>query len=245
MKNNQALARQYEEKIQEALKAIKKSHAEVEAGTATRPLSLRQAALDYGVSKTTLTARWNNRKTRQEAHEHQQKIPPVQEGILVAWIQVLGRRGIPLSPATVCDYASKLAGETLGDSWLGRFRERHPEIKVRWTTTLEQCRARALNRTLVAEFFDIIYEQVVVQGIPPENIYNMDEKGLLLGTGKSIRAFVDRDQKTVNHVEGGCRELVTAVECISADGVALQPAVIYKAARRDLLWGSRNPCNAR
>lgn len=169
----------------------------------------------------------------------------MQEAVLVTWAKVLARRGVPLDPTTICEYASKLAGESLGDTWLRRFRERHPELKVRWSTGLEQCRARALNRTLVGEYFDIIFECIIKYDIPPENIYNMDEKGLLLGLGKRIRAFVDRDQKTVNHLEDGNRELVTVIECVSADGTALKPSVIYQGARRDLEWGRNNPCGAR
>lgn len=113
------------------------------------------------------------------------------------------------------------------------------------TTGLEQCRARALNEHVVREYFNILNELITKYNIPPENIYNMDEKGILLGVGKRTAAFVDRDQKTLYQVEDGNRELVTVIECISADGEALTPCVIYKGARRDLAWGRNNPCKAR
>jgi DDE superfamily endonuclease len=63
--------------------------------------------------------------------------------------------------------------------------------------------------------------------------------------GKRVRAFVDRDQKTVHQVEDGSRELVTVIECVCADGSAIPPSVVYKGARRDLEWGRNNPCDAR
>ncbi|KAI0308764.1 hypothetical protein OF83DRAFT_1031255, partial [Amylostereum chailletii] len=63
---------------------------------------------------------------------------------------------------------------------------------------LEECRARCLNRSLVDEYFEILKELIITYNIPPENIYNMDEKGVLLGIGQRIAAFVDRDQKNVN-----------------------------------------------
>lgn len=113
------------------------------------------------------------------------------------------------------------------------------------TTGLEQCRARALNEHTVREYFTILNDLITRYNIPPENIYNMDEKGILLGVGKRTAAFVDRDQKTLYQVEDGNRELVTVIECISADGEALDPCVIYKGARRDLAWGRNNPCKAR
>ena len=35
------------------------------------------------------------------------------------------------------------------------------------------------------------------------NIYNMDEKGVLLGIGGRIAAFTDRDQKVVYQIDDG------------------------------------------
>ena len=141
--------------------------------------------------------------------------------------------------------ASDIAGREVGESWVQRFKKRHPELKVKWTQTLEKCRAQAVNPKLISEFYDVLENVLVEFNIPPENIYNMDEKGIQLGVGKKIAAFVDRDQKDVYSVEDGNRELVTIVEAISADGFALPPSVIYQGQRRNLEWGRNNPCKAR
>ncbi|GJE90483.1 DDE-domain-containing protein [Phanerochaete sordida] len=237
------LDRVYEERLRAALLAVERSEREHARG-GPRPLSLRQAAKIYDVSRTTLTERRKGRKTRKEAHASEANLSSAQEEMLVSWIKVLGHRRIPMTPTVLRDYASKLALRPVGMVWVRRFLKRHPDVKVRWTTGLESCRAQALNRHAVSGYFDIIYDLIVRYDIPPENIYNMDEKGLLLGIGKRVRALVDRDQKTVNHIEDGNRELVTAIECISADGTALRPTVIYQGARRDLRWGENNPCHA-
>ncbi|KIJ58868.1 hypothetical protein HYDPIDRAFT_101866, partial [Hydnomerulius pinastri MD-312] len=109
---------------------------------------------------------------------------------------------------------------------------------------LEQCRAQALNRTTVRGFFQLLREVVEEYKIPMENIYNMDEKGIQLGIGSRIAAFIDRDQATVYNIEHGNRELVMVIEAVCADGSFLHPLVIYQAARRDLEWPRNNPCNA-
>lgn len=70
-------------------------------------------------------------------------------------------------------------------------------------------------------------------------------KGIQLGVGDKIKALVDRDQKVVQKIESGNRDLVTIIECISATGVALHPSVIFQGQRRDLRWGEDNPCEAR
>jgi hypothetical protein len=138
-----------------------------------------------------------------------------------------------------------IVGHAVGESWVKRFKARQPELKVKWSSTLEKCRAASLNPALVNEYFDLLEDVIKEYGFPAENIYNMDEKGIQLGVGQKVKAFVDRDQKDVYSVEDGNRELVTVIETISADGSCLQPSVIYQGKRRDLEWGRNNPCNAR
>jgi hypothetical protein len=165
--------------------------------------------------------------------------------VLVDWVKVMGRRGIPLTATAITDYVADIVGHAVGESWVRRFKARHPELKVKWSSTLEKCRAASLNPTLVNEFYNLLEETINMYNIPAENIYNMDEKGIQLGIGQKVKAFVDRDQKDVYSIQDGNRELVTVIETVSADGSCLQPSVIFQGKRRDLEWGRNNPCNAR
>jgi hypothetical protein len=70
-------------------------------------------------------------------------------------------------------------------------------------------------------------------------------QGIQLGVGDRIRALVDPDQKVVQKIESGNRDLVTIIECIAADGTALHPSIVFQGLRRDLRWGEVNPCDAR
>ena len=190
-----------EEHLQLAIKAIEASGVD---RNGVRRLSASKAAAIYKVSKTTLLGRMSGaQQERREAHEHEQALSSAQEEVLVTWIKVCGRRGIPLTHATVRDYASLLAEREVGQSWSKRFLECHSDLKIHWTSRLEHCRARALNATLVPEFFDVLLELMIEYKIPPENIYNMDEKGVLLGIGGRIAAFTDRDQKVVYQIDDG------------------------------------------
>jgi hypothetical protein len=207
--------------------------------------SLRQAAQTFNIPPTTLTDRYKGGVTRLQAHEHELAVSKTKEETLVEWMKVMGRRGIPMSAQTLREHASLLAGREVGESWVPRFKLRHPNLKVRWTTALERARAQALNPTLVSEFYDGLMELLRDFNIKPENIYNMDEKGIQLGVGRKQKVFVDRDQKDVYAIEDGNRELVTVIECICADGTVLPPSVIFQAIRRELEWARSNPCNAR
>ena len=84
----------YEDRIQKALVEFKE--AGFVKSTCGRPaMSFCKVALQYGILKTTLTERYNNRATRAEVHEKQQKLNTPQEKVLVAWVKELGQRGIP------------------------------------------------------------------------------------------------------------------------------------------------------
>jgi hypothetical protein len=230
------LALPQEERIQLAIDAI-----------ADTGLSMRKAADTYAVPRTTLRSRMNGLRTRAEAHIEQQTLSPAEEDVLVKWAKVQGRRGIPMTYSTLTKYASEISGTLIGESWPKRFLARHKDLKVKATTGLEKCRAKALNPTAVRGFYDILGEVVAEFNIDPENIWNMDEKGIQLGIGAKVAAIVDRDQATVYSVEDGNRELVTIIEAVCADGTVLIPSVIFQGARRNLEWGrpENNPSSAR
>jgi hypothetical protein len=172
-------------------------------------------------------------------------LPETQEEILAKWVKVQGRRGIPMTYASVARCAEVISGKQVGESWPKRFCKRHPDLKMKKTTGLEKARAKALNQHAVNEFFDMLTEVVKEYNILPGNLYNMDEKGVQLGIGARITAMIDRDQKTAYSIEDGNRELVTVIEAICADGSILHPSVIFQGVRRNSEWGRNNPCNTR
>lgn len=102
-------------------------------------LSLCEAAAAYNISKTTLTARFNGRQTRKQAHEQEKTLSLAAEQVLVEWIIQMGRRGIPLHASAVAAHASVISDQRIGEHWVQRFRANHPELKTKWTTGLEKC----------------------------------------------------------------------------------------------------------
>lgn len=72
--------------------------------------------------------------------------------------------------------------------------------------------------------------------IVSENIYNMDETGVMLGMPGSVKVLVSKDDLRDHrgaHVE---RTVVTAVECISMDGRSLKPMIIWPASTHRATW---------
>lgn len=69
-----------------------------------------------------------------------------------------------------------------------------------------------------------------------ENVYNMDETGVVLSKLGSVKVFVGRDDLRDYRGAGVKRTMVTAIECISADGRSLLPLIIWPAATHLSNW---------
>ncbi|KAF9488964.1 hypothetical protein BDN71DRAFT_1345256, partial [Pleurotus eryngii] len=102
--------------------------------------------------------------------------------------------GIPMTMSKLQEFAEGLLGHPVGENWAYRFVQCHSDIKVMMTTPLEAYHAKVLNRNNVKAYFDILEEVMREYKVHPENIYNMDEKGLVMGVAAHSAALVDQDQ---------------------------------------------------
>jgi hypothetical protein len=74
--------------------------------------------------------------------------------------------------------------------------------------------------------------------IQPQNCYNMDEKGFLIGHLQKVRRIFPKalmqQQRLLGTSQDGSREWITVVITICADRSSLPLALIYKAVSGDL-----------
>lgn len=89
---------QIKEKIQLAIIAIKTKEFK----------SIRDAAVHFEVSKTTLAYRMTGRKTRAEAHETEQLLSNAQENTLARWITRLTATDFPATPLLIKQIAEDI-----------------------------------------------------------------------------------------------------------------------------------------
>jgi hypothetical protein len=130
-------------------------------------------------------------KTHHEVHVNEQALTEAQEEILTKWIKIQGRRGVPMTYASVGQCAKAILGRHIGEAWPRQFCKRHPDLKMKKTTGLEKACTKALNQFAVNKFFDMLTEVMKEYDILPENLYNMDEKGIQLGISARVTAMVD------------------------------------------------------
>ncbi|KYG39827.1 hypothetical protein M433DRAFT_161247, partial [Acidomyces richmondensis BFW] len=64
----------------------------------------------------------------------------------------------------------------------------------------------------------------------------MDESGFAVGTSQSSRVLVNIREDSSWKVISGRQEWITAIECVSAIGVAIPPLVIFKAKHTNSAW---------
>ena len=70
----------------------------------------------------------------------------------------------------------------------------------------------------------------------PENVYNMDETGVMLCKLGSVKVLVGKDDPRDYRGIGMKRTMVTAIECISANGRSLLPMIIWPATTHRSNW---------
>jgi len=69
-----------------------------------------------------------------------------------------------------------------------------------------------------------------------ENVYNMDETGVMLSILGSVKVLIGKDDLRDYRGAGVKRTIVTAIKCISADGRSLLPLIIWLALTYRSNW---------
>ena len=85
---------------------------------------------------------------------------------------------------------------------------------------------RAEDIGIVQTFYDHWEIAIKTHGIWPCNIYNMDETGFQIGQGKVEKVITAFPEASANIGSAMTCKLVTVVECISAEGKAINPFLV-------------------
>lgn len=85
-------------------------------------------------------------------------------------------------------------------------------------------------------WFEVIDKVLQDRTIIPENIYNMDETGIILNMLGSAKVLVSKDNMRGYRGARVKRTVVTAIECISGDGRYLNPMIVWPASTHRANW---------
>ena len=209
--------------------------------------SYRSVAHQFSLNKTTLINHYEKQtRASRDAHQNQQKFTPEEEERIVRWVIELDDMGMPprghlvrklmLGILQGRGHDANNQSPQLGKRFLDRFRKRHAVLSSRFAQAVNRERALAGDPTVLNHFFNRLIEIRSLYHILPENIWNMDEKGFLLGVSSQEKVLCHSTRKNPRLVQEGGREWITLVEAIGAGGQTIAPHVIYKGEAQHMGW---------
>ena len=172
-------------------------------------------------------------------------LSPIQEDVLVKWVILLSDTGHCISKQMLQKKAKILCSQKPGKNWIYAFLSRHPEIVLGKPSGLDPKRAQAFNKPTVKRHFKLLEAIIKKHEIPPENLYNMDEKGVQHGGGCKAQAqkyVVLRSKHPKYKLWSANLELITIVDCVAADGGYLSPGIIFEGKQQyEWAWFEVDP----
>lgn len=151
--------------------------------------SIREAATTYAVNRQTVKNNLLGRRTTSEYREDRLLLTPAEEAALLRFVDQFVALGFPPRIAMLEEKAMLLLRErgidhTPGNNWARRFLTRHPQYVSKFPRNLDQERHWNSEVTVIRNWFDL-YDRVCLQyGIANGDIYNMDEKGYMMGVAE-------------------------------------------------------------
>ena len=88
----------------------------------------------------------------------------------------------------------------------------------------------------ITYWFKVVRKVLTDPAILVENVYNIDETGVILCMFGSIKVFLSKDDLRDYRGAGVKRTMVTAIECINATGRSLLPMIIWPASTYRSNW---------
>ncbi|KAF5847260.1 hypothetical protein GGP41_003557 [Bipolaris sorokiniana] len=200
--------------------------------------SYRARADRGGVPHTTLHHRARGRRSIEEKARSQQYLAPYEEDALVHFLlqmsdlgQLVRIKYIRFLAFCVTRQRSKTDRplKPPGKNWTQGFEKRHPETQARRVKALDWNRHERNIYWKVTHWFEVIGRLLRDPAISKENVYNMDETGVML-------SMLGKDDMRDYRGARVKRTMVTAIECISGDGRYLNPMIIWPATTHRSNW---------
>jgi hypothetical protein len=189
---------------------------------------------DHQIPYSTLRGRLHGRMPKKESNASQQILSKPQETALVDWIGHQASVSMPLDRDGIHSLAFDISGVVPGSNWISRFEKRHPEICASRPGNLDPKRAQNFNPTNVRHFYKLlkdIYD--AFPSLPPEHVWNMDEKGVQFGGGRkrSKKYYHLRSMKRSKfyRIRSDNLELMTVIECVSPSGLSVPPSFVLSS----------------
>jgi len=209
------------------------------------PKSYRALADHGGVPHSTLHHRARGRRSLEQKAESQQYLTQWEESAIVKFLLQMSDLGQPVRIKFIPSLAFSVTHQRRppdrplkppGRNWAKALEKRHSVLQARRVRPLDWNRHEENTYKKITHWFEVIGKVLQDPVILAENVYNMDETGVMLSMPGSVKVLVGKDD--IRDYRGARikRTTVTAIECISADGRYLKPMIIWPATTHRSNW---------
>jgi len=207
-------------------------------------VSAREAAEVYNVAPSTITRRLNHSvRSAKSVHQSLQRLSPTEEELIVKKAIQYYESGRPLRLRHPYEFANEFLttkdpeAPEIGRHWHRKLLARHSSIKRLISRPSNPVRAAPVSRKdTLEEFFELYRDLRKTHGITSTDVYNIDEKGFMLGVVQRSHVPIPVQEKRTYMCQDRGREWVSVLECISATGEALPAWVVFKAFDQQHSW---------
>lgn len=209
------------------------------------PRSYRSLADHSDVPRSTLHDRARGQRSIEAKAQSQQYLTPYEEKAMIDFILQMSALGTPVRIKYISSIAFTVARgrpehdrpqKPPGKNWAKALEKRHPELKAKRVKALDWDRHEKNIYPKIEDWFELIGKVLEGPDILSENVYNMDETGVMLSKLGSVKVLVATNDVRDYRGTRVKRKMVTAVECISADGRYLKPMIIWPASTHRANW---------
>ncbi|KAF5255628.1 hypothetical protein FOXYS1_13950, partial [Fusarium oxysporum] len=143
----------------------------------------------------------------------------------------LDSRGFPPRLRCVEEMANRLLADRemppVGKRWASNFVKRHKDLKTHFFRKYDYQRAKCEDPIIIRNWFRLIANVIAKYGIRPNEIYNFDETGFMMGVIASGMVITGAERRgRPKSVQPGNREWITVIQAINAEGQAIPPFII-------------------
>jgi hypothetical protein len=183
-----------------------------------------RALADHGdVPHTTLYHRAHGRRSMKEKAQSQEYLNPCEVKAVIEFLLQMANLGQPVRIKHIPSIAfsatrhrplSDRPPKPPGRNWARDFEKRYPQLKARRVKALDWNRHEKNIYNKITHWFEVIGEVLQDPNVRPENVYNMDETGVILSMPGSLKVLVGKDD--IRNYRGARikRTLVTAISWI-------------------------------
>jgi hypothetical protein len=129
----------------------------------------------------------------------------------------------------------RFTDKTPSNDWVTEFLRNH-HLSLKKPEPLQRCRKEnASDPFLVYEFYDLLESEVERLKIGPGSMWNIDETPLYTDP-RGGKVVAHTGDKVFRSISGTGRYCFTAMGCVSADGIALPPVIVFEGKHLYSSW---------